>query len=61
MLRKGGMVGYTVESWRVEFGERGVCVLAVEAFLVAVDPSRASAMGPKVGLHWVLGFGVGGG
>lgn len=32
------MVCYAVEGGRVEFGEGGVSVLAVETFLVAVDP-----------------------
>lgn len=40
MLREVGVVGDRVEGWGVEFGEGGVCVLAMEAFLVAVDPVR---------------------
>ena len=31
------MVDDAVEGWRVQLGERGVCVLAMEAFLVAID------------------------
>lgn len=40
MLGEGRVVGYGVEGWGIELGERGVGVLAVEAFLEAVDPGR---------------------
>jgi hypothetical protein len=38
VLAKGGVVGYGVEGGRVEFGEGGVGVLAVETFLESIDP-----------------------
>lgn len=38
MLGEVGVVCYRVEGWWVEFGECWVGVLAVEAFLIAVDP-----------------------
>jgi hypothetical protein len=38
VLGEGCVVGDGVEGWGVEFGECGVGVLAVEAFLEAIDP-----------------------
>ena len=38
MLGDCGVVRYGVERRWVEFGEGGVCVLAVKALLEAVDP-----------------------
>lgn len=38
MLAEIGVVGDGVEGWGVEFGERGVGVLAVKTLLEAVDP-----------------------
>ena len=38
MLGECGVVRYGVERRWVEFGEGGVCVLAVKALLEAVDP-----------------------
>ena len=42
MLGEIGVVCDGVEGWRVEFGERWVGVLAVETFLVAIDPKSVS-------------------
>jgi hypothetical protein len=38
MLGECGVVCYGVKCGWVEFGEGGVCVLAVEALLKAIDP-----------------------
>jgi hypothetical protein len=38
VLGECGVVRYGVERRWVEFGEGGVCVLAVKALLEAVDP-----------------------
>jgi hypothetical protein len=45
VLREGAVVGDGVEGGRVVFGECGVGVLAVEAFLEAVDPGGVSLVG----------------
>lgn len=38
VLGEVAVVGHTVEGWGVDFRERGVCVLAVETFLEAINP-----------------------
>jgi hypothetical protein len=38
VLAEGGVVGYGVEGRRVEFGEGGMGVLAMETFLESIDP-----------------------
>jgi hypothetical protein len=38
VLGEGGVVGYGVEGWWVEFGEGGMGVLAVETFLESINP-----------------------
>ena len=38
MLAEYGMIGHGVESRGVEFAEAGVCVLAMEASLIAINP-----------------------
>ena len=38
MLTEVTVVCYRVESWRVEFGECRMGVLAVKTFLEAIDP-----------------------
>lgn len=49
------MIRYGVECRWVEFGESGVCVLAVETFLKAIDPrhvrGRRDETKVGVGLH----------
>lgn len=41
------VVGDGVEGGWVEFGECGVCVLAVEAFLESVDPENCQSFGQR--------------
>jgi hypothetical protein len=57
VLREGGVVGYGVEDWGVEFGECWVRVLTVEAFLEAVDPGM-SVVGTGKGGKDAHGFPV---
>ena len=38
MLREVCVVCYGVEGWRVEFGEGGMGILAMETFLESIDP-----------------------
>jgi hypothetical protein len=45
VLGKSAVVGYTVEGWRIKFGEGGVRVLAVETFLEPIDPELSAGIG----------------
>lgn len=44
MLTEIQMVGHGVKFWRIEFGERGMCVLAMEALLKPVNPAFVSML-----------------
>jgi len=42
VLRKGLVICHAVEGGRVELGEGGMCILAVQAFLEAIDPGMSA-------------------
>jgi len=42
VLGEVDVVGDGVEGWGIEFGECGVGVFAVQAFLVTIDPGKMS-------------------
>lgn len=42
MLREVAVVGHRVEGWRVIYGELRMRPLAVQTFLVAIDPRAVS-------------------
>ncbi len=47
MLGEVEVVGDGVEGWGIEFGECGVGVFAVQAFLVTIDPGKISRVAQK--------------